>query len=103
MCEGFRGFNFAATPFLRMADRLLGADVLAELAEFVGEVQGLYGGVQKRAAAVDRLLRSDGWGFVVVTPVEPQPFTEAEYFSERLREYRMPLRALVVNRVLPAS
>jgi anion-transporting ArsA/GET3 family ATPase len=100
---GFRGFNFAATPFLRMADRLLGADVLAELAEFVGEVQGLYGGVQKRAASVYRLLRSPECGFVVVTTLEPQPFAEAEFFSERLREYHMPLRALVVNRVLPET
>jgi anion-transporting ArsA/GET3 family ATPase len=101
MRVGFRGFNFAATPFLRMADRLLGADVLHELAEFVGEVQGLYGGVQKRASAVYKLLRSPECSFVVVTTLEPQPFAEAEFFSSKLREYRMPLSALVVNRVLP--
>jgi anion-transporting ArsA/GET3 family ATPase len=103
MRVGFRGFNFAATPFLRMADRLLGAEVLMDLAAFVREIQGLYGGVQKRAAAVYRLLRSDECGFAVVTTLEPQPFAEAEYFSQRLREYRMPLRALIVNRVLPPA
>jgi anion-transporting ArsA/GET3 family ATPase len=103
MRVGFRGFNFAATPFLRMADRLLGSEVLKDLANFVGEIQGLYGGVQKRAAAVYRLLRSDECGFVVVTTLEPQAFTEAEYFSDRLREYRMPLSALIVNRVLPVA
>ncbi|HET9051841.1 MAG TPA: ArsA-related P-loop ATPase [Candidatus Dormibacteraeota bacterium] len=102
MRVGVRGFNFAAGPFLRIADRLLGADVVAELAQFVGEIQGMYAGVQRRAAAVYRLLRSSEAAFVVVTTLEPEPFAEAEYFSKRLREYRMPLRALVVNRVLPA-
>ena len=100
---GWRAVNFAATPFLRMADRLLGAEVLADLAAFVNEVQGLYGGIQERARQVYRLLRSPQTGFVVVTTLEPQPFSEAEYFANRLREYRMPLRALVVNRVLPPS
>lgn len=103
MRVGFRGFNFAATPFLRMADRLLGSEVLMDLAAFVREIQGLYGGIQKRAAAVYRLLRSEECGFVVVTTLEPQAFGEAQFFSDRLRDYHMPLRALIVNRVLPAS
>lgn len=100
---GFRAFNFAAAPFLRMADRLLGAEVLAELASFVSDVQGLYAGVQRRAREVYRLLRSDATAFVVATTFEPQAFAEAEFFCHRLREYRMPLRGLVVNRLLPAA
>ena len=32
---GFRAMNYAAAPFLRLADRLLGAEVLAEVSEFV--------------------------------------------------------------------
>ena len=98
---GWRALNIAATPFLRIADRLLGGDVLEELAMFVREVQGLYGGVQRRAAEVYRLMRSPQTGFVVVTTLEPQPFAEAEFFTDKLREYSMPLRAVVVNRVLP--
>ena len=100
---GFRALNLAATPFVRMADRLIGSEVLAELAEFVREIQGLYGGVQERAAEVYQLLRSPRTGFVVVTTLEPEPFTEAEFFCARLRDYRMPLRAVAVNRVLPAE
>jgi anion-transporting ArsA/GET3 family ATPase len=100
---GWRAVNFAATPFLRVADRLLGSDVLQELAEFVREVQGLYGGVQERARSVYKLLRSSSTGFVVVTTLEPQAFGEAEFFCSKLGEYSMPLRAVVVNRVLPAA
>ncbi len=100
---GFRAVNVAAAPFLRMADRLLGADVLSEVAEFVADLQKIYGGVQQRARAVYRLLRSQQVGFVVVTTLEPAPFAEAEFFTSRLREYRMPLRGVVVNRTLPDS
>jgi anion-transporting ArsA/GET3 family ATPase len=100
---GFRAVNVAAAPFLRMADRLLGADVLSEVTEFVGDLQKIYGGVQQRARAVYKLLRSPQVGFVVITTLEPAPFAEAEFFCSRLREYRMPLSAVVVNRTLPDS
>jgi anion-transporting ArsA/GET3 family ATPase len=100
---GWRAVNLAATPFVRIADRLLGSEVLAELAEFVRELQGLYSGVQAQAREVDKLMRSSVAGFVVVTTLEPQPFAEAEFFSNKLREYGMPLRGLVVNRMLPAA
>lgn len=100
---GFRAMGFAAAPFLRMADRLLGSEVLEDLSVFVRDLQQLYGGVQQRARQVYRLLRSPGTGFVVVTTLEPAPFAEAEFFCSKLHEFSMPLRALVVNRVLPES
>ncbi|HEY2702158.1 MAG TPA: ArsA-related P-loop ATPase [Candidatus Dormibacteraeota bacterium] len=100
---GWRAINVAAAPFARMADRLIGAEVLGELAVFVREIQGLYGGIQERATEVYKLLRSARTGFVVVTTLDPEPFAEAEFFCARLRDYRMPLRAVVVNRVLPGA
>jgi anion-transporting ArsA/GET3 family ATPase len=100
---GMRAVNLAAGPFLHMADRLLGADVLSEVAEFVADLQKIYGGVQQRARDVYKLLRSSEVGFVVVTTLEPAAFGEAEFFCSRLREYRMPLRAVVANRTLPDS
>jgi anion-transporting ArsA/GET3 family ATPase len=98
---GFRAMNFAAAPFLRLADRLLGAEVLAEVSDFVRQLQLLYDGIQGRARSVYRLLRSPQTGFVVVTTLEQGPFAEAEFFCAKLREFKMPLRAMVVNRVLP--
>ncbi len=93
--------NFAASPLLRIADRLLGGDVLGELGVFVEDLQTLYAGVQQRARAVSRLLRSSRAGFVVVTTLEPAAFSEAEFFILKLRQFSMTLRAVVVNRVLP--
>jgi anion-transporting ArsA/GET3 family ATPase len=100
---GFRAMGFAATPFMRMADRLLGTEMLGDLSAFVRDLQGLYGGVQQQAREVYRLLRAPATGFVVVTTLEPAPFAEAEFFCSKLHEFSMPLRALVVNRVLPDS
>ena len=98
---GFHAMNLAAAPLLHVADRLLGSELLGELGDFVADLQTLYGGVQQRARAVSRLLRSSRVGFVVVTTLEPAAFAEAEHFVAKLEELSMPLRAVVVNRVLP--
>ena len=75
--------------------------MLAQVSDFVQQLQLLYDGIQERARSVYRLLRSPQTGFVVVTTLEPGPFAEAEFFCAKLREFKMPLRAMVVNRVLP--
>jgi anion-transporting ArsA/GET3 family ATPase len=98
---GFRAMNLAAAPLLHIADRLLGGDVLGELGDFVNDLQSLHSGVQDRARAVGRLLRSSRVGFVIVTTPEPAAFAEADRFVSQLHELAMPLRAMVVNRVLP--
>ncbi len=98
---GFRAMNLAASPLLHMADRLLGGEVLGDLGDFVNDLHSLYGGVQQRARAVSRLLRSSRVGFVVVTSLEAPAFTEAEHFIAKLGELSMHLRAVIVNRVLP--
>ena len=98
---GFGALNLAARPVMSIADRLLGADVLHELAQFASDLQELYGGIEKRSRQVGRLMRSDAVGFVVITTLEQQAFTEAEFFASRLRASSMPLRAIIVNRVLP--
>ena len=100
---GFRAVGLAASPFLRLADKLLGGDVLAEVSDFVTDLQSLYAGIQAHAREVSKLLRSSRVGFVVVTTLEPSPFEEAEFFVAKLRQFKMPLRAVVVNRVLPDS
>ena len=98
---GFGALNLAARPVMSIADRLLGADVLHELAQFASDLQELYGGIEKRSRQVGRLMRTDAVGFVVITTLEQQAFAEAEFFASRLRASSMPLRAIVVNRVLP--
>jgi len=98
---GFRAFDFAATPFIHIVERVLGAGGLDELREFATLIRSLYGGVQQRGHDVYRLMRSSKTGFVVVTTLDTSPFDEAKFFTKKLRDYSMPLRGVVVNRVLP--
>ena len=98
---GARAFNFTASPFLRVADRLLGSKVLEDLSEFVLDFQTLYDGFKRRAEDVLRLLSSDKTGFVVVTTLEGPPLREAGFFVDRLVAEKLPFAGLIANRVVP--
>ena len=93
--------NVAATTFLRVVKRIVGADVLEDTAEFFANLEGMYEGFKQRARDVASLLRSDVTSFVVVTSPAAESVTEATYFAARLNESDLPFGALVVNRVHP--
>jgi anion-transporting ArsA/GET3 family ATPase len=98
---GMRAFNFTASPFLRIADRVLGSQVLEDLSELVLDFQNLYEGFKERADQVLELLSSQQTGFVVVTTLEGPPLDEAGFFIDRLTDEGLPLTAVVANRVVP--
>lgn len=100
---GARAFNFTASPFLKVADRLLGSKVLEDLSEFVLDFQTLYDGFKRRAEQVLRLLCSDRTGFVVVTTLEGPPLREAGFFVDRLIDEHLPFAGLVANKVMPVE
>lgn len=100
---GARAFSLTASPFLKIADRVLGSKVLEDLSEFVMDFQGLYGGFKQRAEQVLALLRSPVTGFVVVTTLEGPPLREAGYFIDRLVDENLHLSGIVANKVVPAG
>ena len=93
--------NVAATTFLRVVKRIVGAEVLEDTAEFFSNLEGMYEGFKQRARDVAALLRSDATSFVVVTSPELDSVSEATFFATRLNEQGLPFGALVVNRVHP--
>ena len=96
-----RLFNVAARPFNQIADRVLGARFLQDIAEFFTLFQTMEEGFLRRADEVERLLGDDGTSFVVVSTLEAAPTREARFLAGALRERGLPLGALVLNRVLP--
>jgi anion-transporting ArsA/GET3 family ATPase len=98
---GMRAFNFTASPFLRIADRVLGSQVLEDLSALVIDFQNMYDDFKARAEQVLKLLSSPQTGFLVVTTLEGPPFREAEFFLDRLVDENIPLAGLVANRVIP--
>jgi len=88
-----------AAAVLKGIGRITGGGFLEAMAEFITELNDLFGGFKQRAAMVQKTLRSDDVAFVLVTSPAPMSVREVLYFGERLIEHNMPLGAFVVNRV----
>jgi anion-transporting ArsA/GET3 family ATPase len=93
--------NVAASAFLKVVTRIVGADVLQDTAEFFGNLEGMYDGFKQRARDVAALLQSDVTSFVVITSPAADSVAEATFFASRLNSSGLPFGALVVNRVHP--
>lgn len=91
----------AFKPFYSVADRIIGSQFLAEVAEFFMLFQSMYDGFITRAEAVGELLRSDRTSFLVVASPEYIPVREAEFFLGALKDRNMDCGALIINRALP--
>jgi anion-transporting ArsA/GET3 family ATPase len=98
-----RLFTFASKPFYQIADRVLGSRFLQDIADFFVLFQAMETGFVKRAKEVEALLVDPRSTFVVVSTLEAAPAHEARFLAESLIERRMPIGAIVANRVLPAS
>jgi anion-transporting ArsA/GET3 family ATPase len=93
--------NFASKPFYQVADRILGTQFLADIAEFFILFQTMYDGFIERARAVQRLLADRRTSFIVVSTLETVPLREAEFFAQAITDRKLHLGAIVLNKVLP--
>jgi anion-transporting ArsA/GET3 family ATPase len=89
----------SAAVVLRGLARITGGGFLAAMAEFITELNGLFGGFKQRAQMVEESLRSPEVSFVLVTSPAPMSLEEVVFFSERLERANMPRGAFVVNRL----
>ncbi|MCU1500178.1 MAG: arsenite efflux ATP-binding protein ArsA [Acidimicrobiales bacterium] len=78
--------------------KIIGAQVLQDMKAFVAAFDTLFGGFRQRAQRTFELLQDRRTAFLVIAAPEPDALREAAYFVERLRQERMPLAGLVVNR-----
>jgi anion-transporting ArsA/GET3 family ATPase len=92
-------FNRTAKPMLRLADQVLGSNLLERIAEFFMDLRTTYDGVSKRARQIERYMRKATT--LVVTTSEPAPMREAARFFRALPEVASPPMAVVFNRSLP--
>ena len=83
--------------FRRLEDAT-GISALVEVSEFFTSMSGLFEEFEPRVRRVYELLRSSGTAFVLVATPEEQVLSEAEYFSRKVRDLNMSLRAVVFNR-----
>jgi anion-transporting ArsA/GET3 family ATPase len=95
----FKVVTTGFTVITSVITRIIGAQVLQDVSQFVGSLETMFGGFRERAQGTYDLLKAPGTAFVVVAAPERDALREAAYFVERLAEESMPLAGLVVNRV----
>jgi anion-transporting ArsA/GET3 family ATPase len=83
---------------LRGIARLTGQGFLERLAEFVTEVNELFGGFKERAERVARAFRGPEFAYLLVATPIPEALAEACFFAQRLTRLGMRADALIVNR-----
>jgi anion-transporting ArsA/GET3 family ATPase len=89
----------SAALVLRGLGRITGGGFLAEMAEFIAELNDLFGGIKQRAQVVEAALRGPEVSFVLVTSPAPMSINEVLFFSDRLEEAQMARGAFVINRL----
>ncbi|MGH8871774.1 MAG: ArsA family ATPase [Acidimicrobiia bacterium] len=92
-------YNLAARPVLRIADAVLGSDLLERVAEFLLDLRTTYDGVAQRGREIERVLGSAS--VFVVTTSDPAPVREAIKFYRDLPGLAARPDAVIFNRVLP--
>jgi anion-transporting ArsA/GET3 family ATPase len=88
----------SAAIVLRGLGRITGGGFLKAMAQFITELNDLFGGFRDRAKIVEAALRSPEVSFVLATSPAPMSIQEVLFFSDRLEESKMPRGAFVVNR-----
>lgn len=80
-----------------------GADFLAQVAEFLADLQSLFGGFRERASKVRDALMGREVAFIVVSSPDPMAVGEAMFFVDHLQKHHMNAEAVVMNRVRQAQ
>jgi anion-transporting ArsA/GET3 family ATPase len=92
-----------ASVALGIFKRIVGFDLIADLAEFFNAFSGMVDGFQARAKRVNKLLADPETCFLVVCGPQGQPVDEAVYFHRKLVEAKLPFGGVIVNKVHHSS
>jgi anion-transporting ArsA/GET3 family ATPase len=82
-------------------DRMVGMELLRDMAEFFQAFAPLYDGFVERALEVQKMLRSHETTFTLVSGPGEQRVADTLFFARRLTENGYRLGPVVVNRVHP--
>lgn len=94
-------YDRAARPMLRVADTILGSDLLQRVSEFLLDLRTTYDGVARRGREIEGVLKEAAT--LVVTTADPAPVGEAVRFYRQLPALASTPAAVVFNRALPSA
>lgn len=84
-------------------DRMVGLELLRDMAEFFQAFAPFFDGFRERAFEVQKLLKSSETVFVLVSGPGPQRVADTLFFARRLEESGYHLGPIVVNRIHPGE
>ena len=96
-----KAVNVAAQTLLRSISKVVGTEVIADAIAFFGAFEGMEQGFKERAAEVDSLLSQPETAFILIASPHADTMAEAQFFAARLRELKITVRALIINRMQP--
>ena len=96
-----KAVNVAAQTLLRSISKVVGSEVIADAIAFFGAFEGMEQGFKERAAEVDSLLSQPDTAFILIASPHADTMAEAQFFAARLRELKITVRALIINRMQP--
>jgi anion-transporting ArsA/GET3 family ATPase len=86
---------------LRIADSILGSNLLERVAEFLLDLRTTYDGVAQRGREIEKVMKTSS--IIVVTTADPAPVREAVRFYRELPQIASTPAAVIFNRTLPES
>ncbi len=92
-------YRFTARPMLKVADTVLGGQLLEDVAEFLLDLRTMYDALTARAHTMQRYLQEATT--VVVTTADSAPVAEVVRFFEDLTDIDVRPKAIMLNRALP--
>ncbi len=98
---GLKLFNLGGSFVTKTIARFTGAETLQQLAEFMLNISSMNEGFRERAQQTKALLSAPATSFVLVTGPMTERIDEAVYFHTLLKQNKMNVAAVVVNRVQP--
>jgi anion-transporting ArsA/GET3 family ATPase len=96
-----RAVSLATQLLLRTIAKVAGSEIVEDTIAFFQAFDGMEVGFKNRAADVEALLKRDATAFVLVCAPNRTGLEQAEYLTERLREFDHEIDAVVVNRLMP--
>ena len=98
-----KAVSFGAKAFMKVATKITGSELLADVANFFMAFEGMYDTFKERAKRVHDLLAARRTGFVVVSSPRDASLKEARFFVQRLAAEKMPLGGVIMNRTHTVS
>ncbi len=94
-------FRFTVTPFLKLADAILGSEILQDLTAFLFDLRTTSDGLTRRSKEIARVYGQSR--NIIVTTADPTPLAEALDFVGLLPDVTTPPEALLFNRAVPPA